>query len=84
MCCHIFRAPITTQELWQCSLHRGGRSATWRRARVSCLTARRSAHCGRTARALWPDGPRVCWGGGSHRRRLDLDPGRDPVGEERS
>jgi hypothetical protein len=42
-----------------------------------CLTAGRSAPWG-------PDGPRVRRGGGSHRRRLDLAPGRDPVGEERS
>jgi hypothetical protein len=41
-------------------------------ARVLCLTARRSAPWG-------PDGPRVRRGGG-----LDLAPGRDPVGEERS
>jgi hypothetical protein len=40
-----------------------GRSATWRRARVLCLTSR----CGR-----------VCqW-------RLNLAPGRDPIGEDRS
>jgi hypothetical protein len=42
-----------------------------------CLTAGRSASWG-------PDGPRVRRGGGSRRRRLDLAPGRDPVGEERS
>jgi hypothetical protein len=42
-----------------------------------CLTAGRSAPWG-------PDGPRVRRGGGSRRRRLDLAPGRDPVGEERS
>jgi hypothetical protein len=39
-----------------------GRSATWRRARVLCLTAGRSAPWG-------PDGPRVRRGGGSRRRR---------------
>jgi hypothetical protein len=42
-----------------------------------CLTAGRSAPWG-------SDGPRVRRGGRSHRRRLDLAPGRDPVGEERS
>jgi hypothetical protein len=34
----------------RCFLHRCGRSATWRRARVSCLT-------GRAVRAYRPDGP---------------------------
>jgi hypothetical protein len=42
--------------------------------RVSCLTVR----------AYRLDGPRVRRGGGSRRRCLDLAPGRDPVGEERS
>jgi hypothetical protein len=61
----------------RCSLHRAGRSAAWRRARVSCLTAGRSVPWGRTVRA--------CAGGGEgRRRRLDLAPGRDPIGEERS
>ena len=50
---------------------------TWRWGRVPCLTCR-------TVRALGPDGLRVLRGGGVHRRRLDLAPGRDPVGEERS
>jgi hypothetical protein len=45
--------------------------------RLLCLTAGRSAPWG-------PDGPRVRRGGGSRRRRLDLAPGRDPVGEKRS
>jgi len=46
-------------------------------AKVPCLTAGRSAPTGRTVRA--------CAGGGEgRRRRLDLAPGRDPVGEERS
>jgi hypothetical protein len=53
-----------------------GRSATWSRARVPCLTDR-------TVRAYRPDGPRVRRGGGVRRRRLNLAPGRDPVGEER-
>jgi hypothetical protein len=45
--------------------------------RVSCLTAGRSAPWGRTVRA--------CIGAAEgRRRRLDLAPGRDPVGEERS
>jgi hypothetical protein len=54
-----------------------GRSAAW-------CAARASLPDGRTVRALRPDGPRVRRGGGSRRRRLDLAPGRDPVGEERS
>jgi hypothetical protein len=46
-------------------------------ARVSCLTAGRSAPWGRMVRA--------CAGAAEdRRRRLDLAPGRDPVGEERS
>jgi hypothetical protein len=54
-----------------------GRSATWRRARVFCLTAGRSAPWGRTVRA-YAGAAEVADGG------LDLAPGRDPVGEERS
>jgi hypothetical protein len=50
-----------------------GRSATWGRARVSCWTVR----------AYRLDDPRVRRGGEGRRRRLDLAPGRDPVGEER-
>jgi hypothetical protein len=61
----------------RCSLHRRGRSATWRRARVPCLMCR-------TVRDLEPDGPRVRRGGGVHRRRLDLAPERDTNKEERS
>jgi hypothetical protein len=53
-----------------------GWSATWRRARVPCLT-------GRMVRAYRPDGPRVRRGGGVHRRHLNLALGRDPVEEER-
>jgi hypothetical protein len=46
-------------------------------ARVPCLTAGRSTPWGRTVRA--------CTGAAEdRRRRLDLAPGRDPVGEERS
>jgi hypothetical protein len=44
-------------------------------------------HCVRTdggALCKGADGPRVRRGGEGHRRRLDLAPGRDPVGEERS
>ena len=44
----------------------------------------RSLPDGRTVRAYRPDGPRVRRGGEGRRRRLDLAPGRDPVGEERS
>jgi hypothetical protein len=54
-----------------------GRSATWSRARVSCLT-------GRTVCAYRPDDPRVRRGGEGRQRRLDLALGRDLVGEERS
>jgi hypothetical protein len=54
-----------------------GRSATWSRARVSCLMDR-------TVRAYRPDSPRVRRGGEVRRRRLDLAPERDPVGDERS
>jgi hypothetical protein len=39
---------------------------------------------GRTVHACRPDGPRVRGGGGVRRQRLDLAPGRDPIGEERS
>jgi hypothetical protein len=39
---------------------------------------------GRTVRALGPDGPHVRRVAEDRRRRLDLAPGRDPVGEERS
>jgi hypothetical protein len=53
----------------------GPRSGAW--ARVSCLMAGRSTPWGRTVRA--------CVGAVEDRRwRLDLVPGRDPVGEERS
>jgi hypothetical protein len=54
-----------------------GRSTTWGRARVSCLMCR-------TVRALGPNGPRMRRGSGVHRQRLDVAPGRDPIGEERS
>jgi hypothetical protein len=50
---HIDASPHTVDTLFgrqslntnqrQCSLHRGGRSAAWREARVPCLTAGRSA-----------------------------------------
>jgi hypothetical protein len=46
-------------------------------ARFSCLTSGRSAPWGQTVRA--------CAGAAEDRRqRLDLAPGRDPIGEERS
>jgi hypothetical protein len=54
-----------------------GRSAAW-------CAAEASLPDGRTVRTLGPDGPRVRRGGGSRQQRLDLAPGRDPVGEERS
>jgi hypothetical protein len=54
-----------------------GRSATWDRARGFLFD-------GRTVCAYRSDGPRVRRGSRSHRRRLDLTPGRDRVGEERS
>jgi hypothetical protein len=53
------------------------RSTTWGRAYGFLPNSR-------TVRAYRPDGPRVRRGGESHRWRLDLAPGRDPVGEERS
>jgi hypothetical protein len=53
-----------------------GRSATWYRGLGSLPD-------GRTVRAYRPDGPRVRMGGKGRRRRLDLAPGRDLVGEER-
>jgi hypothetical protein len=56
---------------------RAGRSAAWRRGYCSCPTAGRSAPWGRTVRA--------CIGAAEdRRRRLDLAPGRDSVGEEKS
>jgi hypothetical protein len=54
-----------------------GWSATWHRARVPCLTSR-------TIRAYRLDDLRVRRGGKVRRWRLDLAPGRDLVGEERS
>jgi hypothetical protein len=57
--------------------HRAGRSATWCRSPGSLPDVR-------TVRALRPDGPRVRRAAVDRRRRLDLAPGRDPVGEERS
>jgi hypothetical protein len=79
------RAPITaffTDGGALCTVTDGpqpgaGRSATWHRARVPCLTSW-------TVHAYRPDSPRVRRGGEVRRRRLDLAPGRDPVGEERS
>jgi hypothetical protein len=53
-----------------------GRSVTWHRAQVPCLM-------GRTVHAYSSDGPRVHRGGGVRRWRLNLAPGRDPVGVER-
>jgi hypothetical protein len=46
-------------------------------ARVSCLTAGRSAPWGGTVRLY-------AGAAEGRRRRLDLAPGRDPIGEERS
>jgi hypothetical protein len=54
-----------------------GRSATWYKG-LGFLPD------GRTIRAYRPDGPRVRRGSEGRWRRLDLAPGRDPVGEERS
>jgi hypothetical protein len=53
---------------WRCSLVRRGRSVAK----------------GRMVRAHRPDGPCVCRGGRNRRLRLDLAPGRDLIGEERS
>jgi hypothetical protein len=76
-CWCLFRAPITKQEPRRCSLHRSGRSAARGRT-VSDLAQ------GLGFPAWWPDGPHVCRGDEGRRRRIDLAPGRDPVGEERS
>jgi hypothetical protein len=78
------QAPITVMITGGDALYTGaggswleaGRSVTWRRARVSRLT-------GRTVHAYRPNGSHVRWGGGVHRRRLNLAPGRDLIGEER-
>jgi hypothetical protein len=69
VCWCLFRAPITTQEPRRCSLHRDERSVTWRRARVSCLTAGRSARA--QGRRKSPAAP-------GFRSR------EGPIGEERS
>jgi hypothetical protein len=85
MCWHLFRVPNTQQEP---AAMLSAQARTVRDqgpdgprpgagAKVPCLTVGRSAPTGRTVRA--------CAGGGEgRRRRLDLAPGRDPVGEERS
>jgi hypothetical protein len=78
------RAPITAMITGGGALCTGtdsprlgaGWSLTWSRARVPCLTSR-------MVRAYRPDGPRVRRGGEVRRRRLNLVPGRDPIGEER-
>jgi hypothetical protein len=62
---------------WRCSLHRCGQFAARSR------TVRDLAQ-GSGSLPDVPDGPRVRRGGRVHRRRLDLAPGRDLVGEERS
>jgi hypothetical protein len=57
--------------------HRAGRSATWCGSSGSLPDGRTVRTLGRTVRA--------CAGAAEdRRRRLDLAPGRDPVGEERS
>jgi hypothetical protein len=84
-CWHLFRAPNTQQEP---AAVLSAQARTVRDqgpdgprpeagAKVSCLTVGRSAPTGRTVRAC-------AEGGEGRRRRLDLAPGRDPVGEERS
>jgi hypothetical protein len=67
-----------------CSLRKGGLSAAWGRTVRGlvrcwdfCLTAGRSAPWGRTVRTYAGMAE-------DRRRRLDLAPGRDPVGEYRS
>jgi hypothetical protein len=80
-----FRAPITITRTGGGALYRGadgprpgaGRPATWYMGLGSLPNDR-------TVRAYRSDGPRVRRGGEGRRRRLDLAPGRDPVGEERS
>jgi hypothetical protein len=80
-----FRALVTITRTGSGALCRGadgprpgaGRSATWYRGLGSLPD-------GRTVRAYRSDSPRVRRGGEGCWRRLDLAPGRDPVGEERS
>jgi hypothetical protein len=83
---HIIRSMLLTPFRSAKYSRRTGGGALWSGAdgprpgagaRVSCLTAGRSAPWGRTVRA--------CAGAAEdRRRRLDLAPERDPVGEERS
>jgi hypothetical protein len=61
----------------RCSLHRSGRSAA--RGRMV-----RDLAQGSSSLSDEPDGPHVRRGGEVRRWRLDLAPGRDPIGEERS
>jgi hypothetical protein len=60
-----------------CSLHRCGRFMA-----MSRIVHDLAQGSGSLTDVL--DSPRVRRGGRVHRRRLDLAPGRDPVGEERS
>jgi hypothetical protein len=69
---------------WRCSLRRRGWStARGRTVRdlaqglVPCLT-------GQTVHAWWPDSLSMHRGDRVRRQHLDLAPGMDPVGEERS
>jgi hypothetical protein len=73
-CWHLFRAPNTQQKPAVMLSVRRGRSATWRRARVPFLTVGRSAPIDRTVRAYAEATE-------GRRRRLDLTPERNPVGE---
>jgi hypothetical protein len=57
----------------RCSLHRRGRSVARSRTVRDLVQGSGSLPDG-------SDGPRVRRGGGGRRRRLDLAPGRDPVG----
>jgi hypothetical protein len=68
----------------RCSLHRRGWSTARGRTVHDLAQGWRSCPTSRTVRAYRPDGPHVRRGGGVRRQRLDLTPGRDPVGEERS
>jgi hypothetical protein len=74
----------TVYEPWRCSLHKGRRSAARGRTVRDLTQGYGFLPDDRTVRTLGPDGPRVHRGGEGRRRRLDLAPGSDPVGEERS
>jgi hypothetical protein len=77
------RQSLRENRRW-CSLHRRGRSVARGRTVRDLAQGIGFLPDRRMVRAYRPEGPRMRRCGGSHRRRLDLAPGRDPVGEERS